>query len=72
MRARIKRKKQTCGLPLGKGAHDLGVVHDESRGDAGNLEELANKFVKETGGGPGGRAIDLVLDAKLVQELAGL
>jgi len=48
------------------------VVHDESRGDAGNLEELANKFVKETGGGPGGRAIDLVLDAKLVQELAGL
>ena len=47
------------------------MVHDEGGGDAVNLEELADELVQQAGSGPGCAAVNLVLDAQLVKELAG-
>lgn len=57
-------------MPFGQRTHQLRMVDDEAGADALRLKELADKLVNQTGGRTGVRALDVLLDAELVEELA--
>ena len=46
-------------LPFGQRAHYLRVITDEGRIDARHFQELPDKLIKQPGGGPGWRALDI-------------
>mmetsp|Transcript_7743 Transcript_7743/g.9319 ORF Transcript_7743/g.9319 Transcript_7743/m.9319 type:complete len:333 (-) Transcript_7743:490-1488(-) len=59
-------------MPLGERAHQLGVVNDEARADALRLKVLAHEFVNQARSGTGSAAVNVLLNADLIEELASL
>ena len=59
-------------MPLGKWAHQLGVVNNEAWADALGLEVLTDELVNKTGSRARCTALNIVINAELVKQLAGL
>lgn len=58
-------------VPLGEGRHDLGMVCDKGRVDAVHLDEIADKLVEQARSCPRRAALDVVLDAQVIEETIG-
>lgn len=68
----LKPLSQTwlISVPLGQGAHDLGVVSDVGGVLAVHLDERSDQLVNESGHGSGVGTLHLLLNAQLIIELS--